>query len=62
MLAQANMRCDILDLRLTLWTEDAKLHVQLCGHALLLPAYMSLLLYYRADFTIRSSALSIRHD
>ena len=62
MLAQANMRRDILDLQLTLSIEDAMQHMQLCGHALVLPALIRLLLYYRADYTIRKSALSLRHD
>ena len=62
MLAQANMRRDILDLELTLWVEDAVPHVQLCGRALMLPALIRLLLYYLADYTIRTSALSLQHD
>jgi len=62
MLAQANMRRDILDLQLTLSVEDAVQHMQLCGHALVLPAPIRLLLYYSADYTIRKSALSLRHD
>ena len=62
MLAQANMSDDILNLELTLWVEDAVHHMQLCGHALLLPALIRLLLYYSADYTIRTSALSLRHE
>ena len=62
MLAQANMRRDILDLQLTLSIKDAVPHMHLCGHALVLPALIRLLLYYRADYTIRTSALSLRHE